>query len=92
MPTQGWASCHHPFVQKRPTFAIRGDHIELQQLLKAFGVVDQGAQAKELIQNRRILVNGRVETRRSKKLSPGDVIQWAGGSVLLMEDPDLAAG
>lgn len=75
---------------KRPSFAIRGEYIELQQLLKAHGAVEQGSMAKELIQDGQVLVNGRVETRRSKKLSPGDVVHWPDGSVEIAPDPSLA--
>lgn len=67
----------------RAQFAIRGTSIELQQLLKAHGVAENGGAAKELIQGGRILVNGKLERRRSKKLVPGDIVQWVGGSVVI---------
>jgi len=59
---------------KKETFAIRGDYIELQQLLKAAEVTYSGGDAKQLILDGGIVVNGERETRRSKKLRPGDVV------------------
>ena len=59
---------------KKETFAIRGDYIELQQLLKAADVTYTGGDAKQLILDGGIEVNGERETRRSKKLRPGDVV------------------
>lgn len=62
-------------------FRIRGEFIELAQLLKAVGVVDTGADAKAMVQAGEVELNGETETRRSKKVLPGDVVAWAGGSV-----------
>ena len=46
----------------------------LDQFLKHSGVVSSGGQAKVLIQSGEVLLNGVVETRRGKKLAPGDVV------------------
>lgn len=59
---------------KRETFAIRDEYIELQKLLKAANVTYTGGDAKQMILDGRIEVNGERETRRSKKLRPGDVV------------------
>jgi ribosome-associated protein len=56
-------------------FEYRGDHIELQQLLKALKVAPTGGVAKMMIRSGEVLVNGEVETRRSRKLRAGDVVQ-----------------
>jgi ribosome-associated protein len=48
--------------------------ITLDQFLKQTGVVESGGQAKIAIQEGYITVNGELETRRGRKLSPGDVI------------------
>lgn len=47
--------------------------IRLDHFLQMCGV-ETGGQAKLLIQNGQVTVNGEVETRRRKKLSPGDLI------------------
>ena len=48
--------------------------ITLDQFLKQSGVVGSGGQAKVLIQAGEVLLNGQIETRRGKKLAPGDVV------------------
>jgi ribosome-associated protein len=55
--------------------------IRLDQFLKWQGLADTGGQAKLLIQDGRIEVNGQVETRRSRKLLPGDVVTVDGRTV-----------
>lgn len=48
--------------------------ITLGQALKASDLVGSGGEAKVLIQAGEVLVNGEVETRRGRKLLPGDVV------------------
>ncbi|MGL5260594.1 MAG: RNA-binding S4 domain-containing protein [Lachnospiraceae bacterium] len=55
---------------------IREDYIKLGQALKAGGLVDSGVEAKIVIQNGEVLVNGKVETQRGKKLIGGEVIEY----------------
>ncbi len=50
----------------------------LDQFLKLCGLVSTGGQAKLLIQGGEVMVNGLVETRRRKKLSPDDVVELGG--------------
>ena len=50
------------------------DAIRLDQFLKLRGVAGSGGQAKLLIQDGQVTVNGEVETRRGRKLQPGDVV------------------
>ena len=52
-----------------------GPTITLGQALKAADFVGSGGEAKVLIQAGEVLVNGEVETRRGRKLLPGDVIE-----------------
>jgi ribosome-associated protein len=61
--------------------AIRGETIRLGQLLKLAGVVESGGEARELIQDGAVRVNGEVETRRGRQLRGGDVVE-AGGERL----------
>jgi ribosome-associated protein len=49
--------------------------IPLEGLLKREGWVETGGHAKILIQGGEVLVNDQVETRRKKKLRPGDVVR-----------------
>ena len=63
---------------------IEGDYITLGDLLKVEGVVDTGGQAKLLIQNGQVKVNGEVETRRGRKLRPGDQVETAEGHAITL--------
>jgi ribosome-associated protein len=49
--------------------------ITLDQFLKTTGLVSTGGQAKIAIQEGYVTVNGELETRRRRKLAPGDVIE-----------------
>ena len=49
--------------------------IKLDQFLKLEGLVSTGGEAKSLIQNEQVYVNGEVETRRGRKLTGGDVVE-----------------
>lgn len=55
---------------------LRDEFIKLGQALKAAGFVDSGVEAKEVIQEGLVLVNGEVETRRGRKLYEGDVVSF----------------
>ena len=55
-------------------FALRGDHITLDALLKASGIVSSGGAAKVLIAEGGVCVNGAGETRRGRKLRAGDEV------------------
>lgn len=52
--------------------------IRLADFLKLEGLVSTGGQAKVVIQEGLVEVNGEVETRRKKQLSPGDVVRLEG--------------
>ena len=52
--------------------------VELYKILKFEGLVDSGAQAKQVIADGMVQVNGRVETRKRKKIVGGDKIQFDG--------------
>jgi ribosome-associated protein len=55
-------------------FALRGDHITLDALLKAAGLVSSGGEAKGRIVDGEVRVNGEVEVRRGRKLRAGDEV------------------
>ena len=52
--------------------------IQLDQFMKYVGMVGSGGQAKVVIQGGEVRVNGVVETRRKKKLIPGDNVTFRG--------------
>ncbi len=59
---------------------IHTDFIKLQDALKYANVVYSGGEAKTLIQEGQVTVNGEVCTMRGKKLYPGDCFGFMGGS------------
>ena len=63
-------------------FTLRGDHITLDALLKASGVVSSGGAAKVLIAEGGARVNGEAETRRGRKLRADDVVTLSDGRVI----------
>ena len=57
---------------ERHEISISTEYIKLQDLLKFAGAVETGGDAKLIIQEGRVAVNGEVCTMRGKKLRPGD--------------------
>lgn len=57
---------------------ITTEFIRLDALLKLSGAVDTGGQAKAVIQNGEVTVNGEICLMRGKKLRPGDRAEYAG--------------
>ena len=55
-------------------FQLKTDYIELLQLLKATSIVMSGGEAKLLVDDGLISVNGELESRRRRKLRIGDVV------------------
>jgi ribosome-associated protein len=62
-------------------FAIRDEVIRLGQLLKASGLAGTGSDAKALLADGAVMVNGEPETRRGRQLHRGDVVAVAGHEV-----------
>ena len=54
--------------------SIRGEMIRLGQLLKLAGVVDDGAQARTLIEDGEVSVDGEVDRRRGRQVRPGSTV------------------
>ena len=58
------------------TFQLRDEFITLQNLLKAENLVATGGEAKYVIVDGLVSVNGEPESRRGKKIRPGDVVTF----------------
>lgn len=63
------------------TIVIKDEFIKLGQAIKAAGLVESGVEAKIVIQDGLVKVNGEVETQRGKKLVGGEVITFNGEEV-----------
>ena len=62
---------------------IHTEFIKLDQLLKWENLVESGAMAKMVILNGDVKVNGEIETRRGKKIYPGDVVEFNGKKIVV---------
>lgn len=60
---------------------IRDEFIKLGQLLKLAGFVDSGVEAKIVIQDGLVKVNGEIDTRRGRKIVAGDIVEYEGNKV-----------
>ena len=63
---------------------LREDYIKLGQALKAAGMVESGVDAKHMIQDGQVMVNGQVDLRRGRKLVAGDVVEFAGETIKIV--------
>jgi ribosome-associated protein len=63
---------------------ISDDYIKLGQAMKLANMVSSGIEAKIVIQEGEVLVNGEVDTRRGRKLYPQDVFEYQGKKVTVL--------
>ena len=68
------------------TVSIRDEFIKLGQAIKLAGLVSNGVDAKIVIQDGEVKLNGEVETRRGKKVYNGDVIEFNGSQVKIVNE------
>ena len=61
------------------------EYIKLGQALKAAGLVSSGVEAKIVIQDGLVSVDGEIDTRRGKKLYGGEVIELDGQAVKIVK-------
>ena len=66
---------------------VRGDYIQLDQLLKTTGLCHSGGYAHSEIDAGKVTVDGLVETRKRAKLRPGQRISYGGESIELISTP-----
>lgn len=64
---------------------LRDEFIKLGQALKAAGLVESGVDAKFEIQDGNVKVNGEVDLRRGRKLVNGDVVEFRGEIIKIVE-------
>ncbi|MBQ7563683.1 MAG: RNA-binding S4 domain-containing protein [Lachnospiraceae bacterium] len=63
------------------TIEIKDEYIELGQLLKLSGLVDSGLEAKIVINNGEVSLNGVKELQRGKKIKDGDIVDFRGNQI-----------
>lgn len=59
-------------------FQIKGEYIELCKLLKVTGLVLSGGEGKQVVAEGLVTVDGEVETRKRRKIRPGQVVSFDG--------------
>ena len=64
---------------------LRDEFIKLGQALKAVGYVESGVEAKDVIQEGLVLVNGEIDTRRGRKLYDGDIVSFDGQEIKIVK-------
>lgn len=57
-------------------FALRGDYIELDKLLKATALTGSGGEARHFISDGQVRVDGQVELRKTAKIRAGQVVEF----------------
>ena len=65
------------------TLKLRDDYIKLGQALKLAGLVESGVDAKFVIQDGQVQVNGCVETQRGKKLVENDEVRYGDNTFVI---------
>jgi ribosome-associated protein len=68
-------------------FALRGEFIPLDALLKATGIADSGGAAKAMVARGVVQVDGRQELRKSCKLRDGQVVQVSDVRIAVRASP-----
>jgi ribosome-associated protein len=68
------------------TFPVRGDYIQLDQLLKAASLVDSGGGAHAAVEEGLVTVDGQVESRKRAKLRPGQRVRFGREEILLVAE------
>ena len=64
---------------------LRDEFIKLGQALKAVGLVESGVEAKIVILDGEVKVNGETELQRGKKLYDGDIVSFRGEEIKIVK-------
>ena len=64
---------------------LRDDYIKLGQAIKAANLVGSGVEAKFVIQDGLVELNGEVEVQRGKKLYDGDIVSYNGETIKIVK-------
>lgn len=67
-------------------FAVRGEYIQLDQLLKAAGLCQSGGEAHTAVEEGLVKVDGKPESRKRAKLRPGQQVSYQGQFIRLLAE------
>jgi len=68
---------------------ISKEPVELYKILKFEGLASSGGEAKLVIEQGQVIVNGSVETRKRKKIVSGDIIEFGTDKIHIQLNQDL---
>ncbi len=71
-----------------PTAAIRDEYIELFKLIKRENMAASGGEAKYIISEGMVRVNGKIETRKRRKTVAGDIVECHGEQIQVVQRSD----
>ncbi|MFZ4261248.1 RNA-binding S4 domain-containing protein [Sphingobacterium sp. HJSM2_6] len=66
------------------TFTLKGEYIQLIQLLKVMNWVEHGAMAQEVVAEGYVKYNGTVDFRKRLKVKVGDIVEFDGNQVTVI--------
>lgn len=72
-------------------FQIRGEYIQLDQLLKATGLASSGGAAHAAVSAGQVSVDGQIETRKRAKLRPGQHVRFGDDEIILLPPAEAGA-
>ncbi|MFB2119762.1 RNA-binding S4 domain-containing protein [Parapedobacter sp. 2B3] len=67
------------------TYQIKGEYIQLIQLLKVLNWVEHGGEAQAIVSAGQVRCNGEVDYRKRLKVRPGDTVEFDGKRVHIIE-------
>lgn len=73
-------------------FALVGDYIEVNQLLKLVGMCDNGAAGKALVAAGQVRVDGKPETRKTAKIRAGQSVTCGDVTIVVRAEPATDGG
>jgi len=65
---------------------ITKEPVELYKILKFEGLTSSGGEAKKVIEDGLVMVNGKIETRKRKKIISNDIIEFANEKILITSE------
>lgn len=66
------------------TFELRGEYIELCNLLKLAGIANSGGQGKMIVEDGIVQVDGHIETRKTAKIRSGQLVECLGQQIKVL--------
>ncbi len=66
---------------------LESEFVELYKILKFEGIAESGGAAKQAIADGQVRVNNEIETRKRRKITPGDQIEFEGFSIDVVGKP-----